>query len=223
MLLIVVLQELTELAKHLVARTTLVGIFGSVAMAMARAIGEKRRARQVGSHGRLRRGVLVNAFASIILAATATAIPAFHMLHGIGTRTKPSVATNGTGKAARTMDLGVHIQLVVVGKRATAFVTFKSRAAAAAAAMNTGGATRSTFAFAPLIVAKVVASAPIITRGTVPNHLVQVEKQSNGKAKLNCGKDILVVVAHEEFLLCTQVVVRRHWQQPGQLQATADG
>jgi hypothetical protein len=170
MLIIIVLQELTELPKGLVARTALVGIFGSAAaigLFMAIAIGEKRRARQIGSHGRLRRGILVNAFTSVILAKTATAIPTFHMLHSVGTGTKPRVTTNGTGHGARTMDLGVHVQLVLVGKLTVALAAFKS----SIVALNAVAATGNTVALTPLIVAKVAALTPVAAPGTVANHL----------------------------------------------------
>jgi hypothetical protein len=197
MLLIIVLQELTEIPKRFVARTTLVRILGRTAMVIV-TIGKKRRARQVGSHGRLRLGKLVNVFSGIVLPETATAVPAFHMLHRIGTGTKPRVATDRTGHVARTMDLHVHLQRVPARKLAIAFAALKSamdlhvhlqrvRAgklavafaalkSAALAALDTVSAARRAFALAPLITAKVVAFAPILTVRTVPTHLVVVKK-----------------------------------------------
>ena len=161
MLLIVVLKQLTQLAKGAIAFVTLIGIIGCRPIVVS-SIGQHGRTVQIGLHGRSRLSKPINVVSRILLATATTAIATLHVLNGVGSRAKALFSTNGTGYSPRTMDLHVHVQIVLTVKSTMAFAALV--VCLVVVSTYTVIATRVAVTLAPLIVA---VSVPVVVAAAV--------------------------------------------------------
>ena len=187
--LIVVLQELTQLPEIAIAFIATVGIVGRAIVVST--VGQHGPVIQVRPHGRFGLSESVNAVASILLATTSTAVATFYMLHGIGSRSKALLSTNRTRHIARTMDLHVHVQIVLIVKGlvtlATLVLILLLLISTATTSSSTVWATREAVTLAPLIVAVVVSIVPVVAACAVAAHLDnQNEATQQGLLKWSC-------------------------------------
>lgn len=112
MFLILMLQQLTELTKRLVALLAAVGHVGHRTRSTA-AVSQKGTLRHVLPHRPLRRGKLINLSPRIVLAKAAPAEARLHMLHRIRPGAEALLSAHRARNVARSVDLHVHVQLVL--------------------------------------------------------------------------------------------------------------
>ena len=169
MLVVLVLQELTELTKGLVAIGALVGKIwnnSAVIAVFTATIREARSITDVAIHGLLAFGKLVNLSASVIFSETARAITRLDVLHSIRARTKSLFATDWTSHVARTVNLKVHVEFILSIKASIA-------GAAAGIANNSFdaiAAARVSVAFHPLVATERAAAQVFIALTAAPSH-----------------------------------------------------
>lgn len=178
-LLVIVLQQLTHGAKGYVALGTMIREVRHPTTA-AVAIHEHRRVTHKGPHGRLMRGELEDLLPGVVRAAAAPAIPALDMLDGVRTGSKAGVPAHGTRHSPGTMDLGVHVQLVLVIKYPIAHRALENGsggqsglvAVVVAVAIHTNLAPAVSVALPPLVPAELAAAAPVAATGTSSTHCI---------------------------------------------------
>ena len=105
------------------------------------------------------------------------------MLDGVGGRSKSRLSADGAGYVARTMDLHVHVEIILADEFRVAYyasigrrrrLVLDGRAAIGGRVLRPGDAipaARVAVAFPPLIAAEVAAVAPIAAVGTVSPHI----------------------------------------------------
>jgi len=108
MLLIIMLQKLTQMPKLLITLIAMIRIIGSGSITIP-SIGQHGRTSHIRLHRPLRSSKLVDIITCIVSSFTTRAISRLYMLHSIGSRTKPTISTNWTGNISRSMYLHMHI------------------------------------------------------------------------------------------------------------------
>ena len=169
MLLILVLQELTELAKGLLTITTLIWEVWNRIVLVA-SIGQHGHLRHKMAHLGLLRSKFVNLLPGIVTATTTTARPSFNVLNSVGSRTKPTVTTNRTGDISRSMNLLMHFQLILIVELTVTNYTLVHRCPHWCVRIHTVGASRVTIAFHPLVSTKVGPVQVAIARAARSTH-----------------------------------------------------
>ena len=111
-LLILMLQQLTELTERLVALLAAVGHVGHRTRSTA-AVSQKGTLRHVLPHRPLRRGKVINLLPRIVLAKAAPAEARLHVLHRIRPGAEALLSAHRARHVARSVDLHVHVQLVL--------------------------------------------------------------------------------------------------------------
>lgn len=112
MLLILMLQQLTELTERLVALLAAVGHVGHRTRSTA-TVSQKGTLRHVLPHRPLRRGKVINLLPRIVLAKAALAETRLHVLHCVRAGAEALLSTHRARHVARSVDLHVHVQLVL--------------------------------------------------------------------------------------------------------------
>ena len=164
-LLIHVLHQLTQIAKTLCAFLALVREIGHrFSIGMTSTIRQHRIApTRVSLH------VIINLPTRIVSAQTSAATPTLDMLNSIRGRSEPHISTYWAAKLARTMDLHVHVQIILIGELTTTFPAYKF-GSVEDVVTNTIGATRIAFAFVPLVVGVPVIIQSFIATSAFPVH-----------------------------------------------------
>ena len=166
MLLIIMLQKLTEMTKRLGTTRTIVRIVRDTIMVAS--IGEHGCPIQIWAHGRLLLGIPVDLIPGVVSPATSTAIPAFDVLDSVGSRLESNIATNRASYIARTMNLHVHVQLVLARERAIASATFVIRVS-----RDTIPASTVAVALVPLVATEAAVRQPLLALGALSSHVAQ--------------------------------------------------
>lgn len=121
MLVVLVLQQLTELTKGLVAVGTVVGEIGDASSVSIREHGN------VGCNVALHASLLIRKFVNltsrIVGPKTTRTITTLNVLHRIGPGPEASFMADGTRNVSWTMRLCVHVELILSVKVSEAFVT----------------------------------------------------------------------------------------------------
>lgn len=111
-LLILMLQQLTELTERLVALLAAVGHVGHRTRSTA-TVSQKGTLRHVLPHRPLRCGEVINLLPRIVLAKAALAETRLHVLHRIRPGAEALLSAHRARHVARSVDLHVHVQLVL--------------------------------------------------------------------------------------------------------------
>lgn len=201
MFLILMLQQLTEIAIHNRTLRTLIGIVRDLIVVVS-SIGDHGELGHVTMHGSFLRSKAPDLFPRIVPSTALRTSSVFDMLHCVCARFEASITTNGTRDVAGAVHLHVHLQVVAVLKGASALVTTVRAVDAFPAAGSAGtfaslvvtvahgglgatafctvttraidaiNATRRAGTFAPLIVGEFVGIAVVIAVGAVASHCV---------------------------------------------------
>ena len=121
---------------------------------------------------------IVNLLPIVVSVRTVTTrtISAFDVLDGIRTGTEPTVTTDGTSNISRTMNLQMHIQLVLVVKFTITLSALKDGnwsdilVTATVLVVDAVPAPAVSVAFRPLVAAKLTTGCPITALGTISSH-----------------------------------------------------
>jgi hypothetical protein len=163
-LVIPVLQQLTQLSKRLVTIGTMVGQIGHHTTAIIIVVGQEGCCGQVRAHTFFTIRIVVNMLSrSFLWTVTTGTVPTFNVLDGIRTRGKIGFTTYGTRNRTGTMNLHMHLQIVLTCKGSTACFTVIGRRRRGIHAIDT---PRIATAFTPLIVGIIIFVVPITTVGT---------------------------------------------------------
>ena len=164
-LLIHVLHQLTQLSKRFRTLLTLVGEIGHRS-----SVGMPSTIRQHGvAPTRVSLHMLINLPTSIVFSQASSTVSTLDMLNSIRGRSEPHISTYWAAKLARTMDLHVHVQVILIGELTTTFPAYKF-GSVEDVVTNTIGATRIAFAFAPLVVGVPVIIQSFIATSAFPVH-----------------------------------------------------
>lgn len=161
-LLILMLKELTELAKGFDTRRATVRQVGDVVRIVT--IREHRNFVEKRSQNFLLASIAVNLTPCIIFPGTAFAVSALDMLHSVGSRLEANFAAYGTGNLSWTMDLHVHIQRVLIREHIVTYMTL------VVGTRNTVFAARVTIALRPLVATEAAVPTPPTTLATLTLH-----------------------------------------------------
>lgn len=112
-LLILMLKKLTELTERLSTFRTVIREIGNVIVVRI-AVGDHGGISHEATHRWLILGKVVDLTACQILSSATRAISTFHVLDRIRPRLETGFAANGTRNITRTMNLHVHVQLVLI-------------------------------------------------------------------------------------------------------------
>jgi hypothetical protein len=132
------------------------------------AVRELRNVVHVSTHPPFRRREFVDLRACILSAWAATTVPALHMLDRVGSRFESSIATHRTSHVARSVNLHVHVQFILVPKLTRARTTLES--GLKDSIFHAVSAPGVPFTLEPLIAAKAVAAEVALARITFANH-----------------------------------------------------
>jgi hypothetical protein len=168
-LVISMLQQLTELSKVFVAVRAMVGQFGHLLLwivgSTTTTIRQAWYIRQVTMHRPILSGKVINLTSCTFSTSTApTTRSTFHMLYRVGTIPESLFATNWTCYGTWTMNLLMHLQIVAIPK---VFTTGRTLNGIPAAAIRTARVARS---LSPLIGSKLIGVTLEITLGTPTTH-----------------------------------------------------
>jgi hypothetical protein len=106
---------------------------------------------------------------SIVFSQASSTVSTLDMLNSIRGRSEPHISTYWAAKLARTMDLHVHVQVILIGELTTTFPAYKF-GSVEDVVTNTIGATRIAFAFAPLVVGVPIIIQSFIATSAFPVH-----------------------------------------------------
>lgn len=172
-LLILMLQKLAHLTKLLVASVAVVWeVRHSPVRRPVAVIVQHGSLRQIPLHLGLLRGKTIDLLASIILSSTASTVTTLHMLNGVGTRPKASIATNGAGHITRTMNLLMHVEFILIIEGAGTFVALVS--VAGLIATDTVLASRTAIPLQPLISTERPVGHEAVAVSANSSHLVLI-------------------------------------------------
>lgn len=107
MLLILMLEQLAQIAKHSVARLATVGKVWSSGIAISVVL--QHGSGDVRLHLSLGRSKLIDLIPRIILSSASSAVATLNMLDSVGTRTESTVSTNRTRNLFWAVHLHVHV------------------------------------------------------------------------------------------------------------------
>jgi hypothetical protein len=159
------------LPKGLGALGTLVRKVGDALIVVPITVGQLRNIRHVSRHALLGLRKLVDLLSSIVLSSTARAEPALHMLDGVGSRLETGVSTHRASDVAGTMNLHMHIKVVLVLKgTVTDAALVGRRRVVEGDTVDATFAPRPSFAFCPLVPAKVAAREVLIASRACSSH-----------------------------------------------------
>lgn len=146
--LILMLKKLAHVAKLFRAWSTVVRELRNALTITVATISQLRH--HVLIHLTLLLSKLVDLCASIVGSAAPSTEATLDMLGCIGTRAKASITTDGTRNVASSMNLHVHIELILAVEDTSTLATFANR-------IHAIKATRNSATFDPLILAIVAA------------------------------------------------------------------
>jgi len=176
MFLIFMLHQLAQVSERLRALIALVRILRDPLITSP--IRQKGRAIEVLLHTSLCLGILVNLLPSIIAPLATRTETALHVLNCVRRRAKTNFPTNGACDVTRTMNLLMHIKLILRVEVSVTHNASKGRigrlgviARRILRPIDTILATRVAVALPPLVAVKTAIRAPISTVGTVPSHV----------------------------------------------------
>ena len=169
MLLILMLKQLTHLAERTVTLSAMIWEIRYSAGGPV-SIRKLRRIRHKGTHSSLTRSEIINLLPGIVSTAATCAKSALDVLHGIGTRSETSFATDRTGNFPRPMHLHMHVKFILRVKSPIALSTLIGGADVAPTAINAVSATRVAFPFEPLIATVIRIAQKVPTIGTATTH-----------------------------------------------------
>ena len=163
-LLVLVLKQLTQLAKHFAAWLTMVGEIGDLVRTVVVILQHERHELL---HLLLSIDELIDLLSGVVFTNASSAVSTLDMLNSIRTRSEASIATYRTSNSASAVYLHMHVEIVLTLEVASANGT------------NVGGcrkrsfvdaldATRTPFPFLPLIVAEVATVKVVTTPATIP-------------------------------------------------------
>lgn len=167
MLLILVLQKLTEGRKGLGAFGTVVREVWYIVRWLPTSIRQLRLVGKVGCHATLLDSIVVDLLACVVLSFAPPTKSTFHVLDSIGSRLEAYISTDRTCHIASTMHLHVHVQLILITKVTATFVAFEGRVVS----LDAVTAARTSITFHPLIATEARAACPISTIRTITAHM----------------------------------------------------
>lgn len=183
--LILMLKKLTQMAELFRAWSTVVREFRHALTITVTTISQLWHHEWI--HFMLLLCKLVDLRTSIVGSEATSTIATLHMLGGISTRAKASITTNRTRNAAWTMDLHMHVELVLMVEHTSTLATFiDSRCTDAI------HATRISATFHPLIVAIVATSIETTTICTGTSDAVHAPRISVTFPPLVVGKVLAI-------------------------------
>ena len=163
-LLVLVLKQLAQLTKLLVAWLTMVGeiwyLIGSLSLILQHEWHEL-------THLLLSIDKLIDFLSGVVRTTASSAMSTFDMLNSIGTRSEASLSAHRTRDRARAVYLHMHVEIILTVEIASASGTHMG-GGGKVSGVDTIHATRTPFPFLPLIAAEFTAVKVVSTPATSP-------------------------------------------------------
>jgi hypothetical protein len=158
MLLVLMLEQLAQVAKQDVARLATVRKVWSSVIAIS--VVFQHWSGDELLHLPLGRSKFIDLIPRIVLSSASRAVTTLNVLDSVGTRTESTVSTNRTRNLFWAVHLHVHVEVIFVSEYAS------TRGTLAIVGIDTGSATRLPLSFVPLIDAELITAFQTSACGT---------------------------------------------------------
>lgn len=168
MFIVLVLHQLAQILKWFITLRTTIRIIRNRTIPWPSSIFQEWCVRHVSIHTSLPLGKFINLSTCIVLrTTTSSAVSTFDMLHGIRTGFESFLTTNGTFDCFGSMNLHMHLELILGVEFTKAFMTLVG---GGLRGIDAGFASGVSISFKPLIATEARVGLPISTIGTVASH-----------------------------------------------------